>query len=47
MSELGKPFLNKSDKKIKNRFDVKKQHVDKQEIEIWLKQKTRARMNYE
>ena len=52
MSELGKPYLKKSDQKMKNKqvINVKMPHVNKnhqQEMEIWFRQKPRSRMNYE
>ena len=54
MSELGRPFIKKSDGifflKKKQKINVKKPHVNKnhqREIEIWFKQKTKPRKNYE
>ena len=52
MSELGKPYLKKIDKnQKKNRKSMSEMpYVNKKhwrENEIWFKQKTRPRMNYE
>ena len=51
MSELGKPFLKKirskqkTENQCKNAACEQKNHY--REMEIWFKQKTRSRMNYE
>ena len=52
MSELEKTFQKKSDQNIKKnqKIDVKKPHANKKylcEMEIWFKQESRTRMNYE
>ena len=53
MSELEKPFFKETDKKMKKKkqkINVKMPHVIKnhwREREIWFKQNTRPRMNYE
>ena len=51
MSDLGKPFLKKSVKKLKKKTKSMsncrmRTENQKREIETWFNQETRARMNY-